>query len=103
MANLEKKPDGKYDWKFSKQGIIDSVKQGRSEDSWSLIDHIAVPTLYMRGENSKDLKKTVFEQVLLQNKLITGVEISDAGHWIHSDQPEVFAKELESFLDRINH
>tara|TARA_B110001454_G_scaffold106457_1_gene100245 strand:+ start:89092 stop:89931 length:840 start_codon:yes stop_codon:yes gene_type:complete len=103
IANMEEKSDGKFDWKFSKQGIIDSVKQGRSEDSWPLIDHISVPTLYLRGENSQDLKKPVFEQVLLQNKLITGVEISDAGHWIHSDQPEVFTKELESFLDRINH
>lgn len=103
IANLEEKSDGRYDWKFSKEGIIDSVKQGRSEDSWSLIHQISVPTLYLRGENSQDLKKSVFEQVLMQNKLITGVEISDAGHWIHSEQPEAFTKELESFLDRINH
>lgn len=102
VANLEEKSDGQFDWKFSKEGIIDCVKQGRSEDSWALIDHISVPTLYMRGQNSKDLKKSVFEHVLQQNKLITGIEISDAGHWIHADQPEVFTRELETFLDGIN-
>lgn len=102
IANLEQKPDGFYDWKFSKTAIIDSVKQGRSEDAWPLIDKIAVPTLYMRGENSKDLSKSVFEQVLAKNALISGIEISDAGHWIHSDQPEIFTRELEEFLDRIN-
>jgi esterase len=103
MANLEEKPGGQFDWKFSKEGIIASVKQGRGDDSWPLIDQISVPTLYMRGQNSKDLPKSVFEQVLTKNSLINGVEISDAGHWIHSDQPEAFAKELETFLDRINH
>lgn len=102
-ANLEEKADGKYDWRFSKVGIIQSVKEGRGEDAWPLIDKISVPTLYMRGQNSKDLQKSVFNQVLSRNSLLTGVEISDAGHWIHSDQPDVFAKELETFLDRINH
>lgn len=103
MANLGEKPDGQIDWKFSKQAIIDSVKQGRSEDVWPLIDQISMPTLYLRGENSKDLEKSVFEQVLKRNPLVEGIEIPDAGHWIHSDQPEAFSKELEVFLDRINH
>lgn len=103
VANLEEKPNGQFDWKFSKEAIIDSVKQGRSEDLWPLIDHISVPTLYIRGQNSKDLQKSVYERVLKQNKLITGVEVSDAGHWIHADQPERFTQELEAFLDRINH
>lgn len=102
MANLEEKSNGAYDWKFSKTGIIDSVREGRSEDMWPIIEKISIPTLYMRGENSKDLSKTVFNQVLAKNTLITGVEISDAGHWIHFDQPDVFASQLEAFLDRIN-
>ncbi|MBL7543079.1 MAG: alpha/beta hydrolase [Bdellovibrionaceae bacterium] len=103
MANLEEKEGGLYDWKFSKQAIIDSVKLGRSENVWPLIEQISVPTLYMRGERSKDLEKSVYEHVLTKNSLITGVEISDAGHWIHSDQPEVFTETLEGFLDRINY
>ncbi len=102
-ANLEEKPSGLYDWKFSKEGIVESVREGRSEDVWPLIDAIAAPTLYLRGENSKDLSKSIFEQVLKRNSLVKGVEISDAGHWIHSDQPEAFTRELETFLDSINH
>lgn len=103
IANLEEKSDGRFNWRFSKEGIISSVKEGRGEDAWPLIEKISVPTLYLRGQNSKDLSKSVFDQVLSRNPLITGVEVSDAGHWIHSDQPEVFSKELESFLDGINH
>lgn len=103
MANIEEKSDGTFDWKFFKDGIFAAVEQGRSEDLWPLVDKISVPTLYMRGGNSKYLPKSVFEQVLAKNSLITGVEISDAGHWIHSDQPEAFTKNLESFLDGINH
>lgn len=103
VANIEEKPDGQFDWRFSKTGIIAAVKEGRSEDLWPVIDRISVPTLYLRGQNSRELEKTVFNQVLTKNSLITGIEVSDAGHWIHSDQPEAFAKELEAFLDRINH
>ena len=103
IANLEEKPDGQFDWKFSKFGIVESVREGRSEDVWPLIDSIAVPTLYMRGENSKDFSKSIFDQVLKRNSLIKGIEISDAGHWIHSDQPEAFTAALETFLDSINH
>jgi esterase len=32
------------------------------------------------------------------NPLIQGVEINDAGHWVHTDQPQVFTDVLKDFV-----
>ena len=29
------------------------------------------------------------------------VKIKDAGHWVHSEQPEVFVETLRRFLERV--
>lgn len=98
FANLEIQSEGKVDWKFSKKAILDSAKLGRSEILWDWFRNLNCSTLFIRGKNSKDLPSDVFEKVLSVNSKIKGVEISDAGHWVHSEQPEMFLKELKNFV-----
>lgn len=98
FANLEPSSGGSFDWRFSKTAIIESAKLGRSEVLWDWFRGLNLPCLYIRGQRSKDLPKEVFEKVLQMNSTIQGVEISDAGHWVHSEQPELFLKELKKFV-----
>jgi len=96
-ANIEDKPDGTTDWRFSKQGILQTVVEGRHSDRWHEVESLKVPTLWVRGAQSRDLTRETFERVLQSNSMITGVEIPNAGHWVHSEQPAAFLQVLKEF------
>lgn len=97
-ANLEEKPDGAgVDWRFSKKGILDSVRQGRDDDRWHEVEALSMPTLLLRGEKSKDLSQSVYEKMLSSNSLMQGAVVGGAGHWVHSDQPEATIQALKTF------
>lgn len=96
-ANLTETPLGKLDWRFSKSAIIESVKRGRAEDYWTILKKLSVPTLILRGENSLDLSHSCFKEMISCNSKIQGVEIPNAGHWIHIDQPQLFTDVLKDF------
>ncbi len=97
-ANLEEKPDGTVDWRFSKSGILETVILGRSEDRWNEVRSLSMPTLWVRGENSQELSRENFAKILSSNKMIKGVEVPNAGHWVHSDQPGLFLQVLQDFV-----
>lgn len=97
-SNLEDRADGGVDWRFYKPGILEALKIGHSFDRWEQIEMLKTPTLWMRGQNSTDLTREQFEEILKRNPLIQGVEIPDAGHWIHFDQPDAFIRAVKDFL-----
>ncbi|MBN8538102.1 MAG: alpha/beta hydrolase [Deltaproteobacteria bacterium] len=98
MANLEIKPEGVVDWKFSKKAILESAQFAPTEGIWSWFSQLTMPCLFVRGAKSKDLSQDIFKKVIESNKNIIGVEVSDAGHWVHSEQPELFLNELKNFI-----
>lgn len=97
-ANLEEKPDGTFSWKFSKQGILETIWKARTIQQWKQFESLKMPTLLLRGEFSDDLPKALFEEVLKRNPNITGQEIPGAGHWIHADKPQLVIQALQDFL-----
>jgi esterase len=88
---------GAADFRFSKQAMIEVLQLGRAQDHWSELRQIPVPTLVIRGQNSKELTRANFDKMLQANPRIHGLEIPNAGHWVHSDQPEAFTKALKDF------
>jgi pimeloyl-ACP methyl ester carboxylesterase len=97
-SNMVEKPDGTVDWRFSKHGIIESVKAGHTQERWEQIRGLEMPTLWIRGEKSQELKPDIYQRILAENPMIKGVEIQGAGHWVHSDQPQAFIETLKSFV-----
>lgn len=97
-SNMTEQPDGTVSWRFSRQGIIDSVRTGREGARWHEVEALKVPTLWIRGQNSQAFSHESFEKVLTSNKMIKGVEIPDAGHWVHSEQPEAFVAAIKAFV-----
>ncbi|HET7736601.1 MAG TPA: alpha/beta fold hydrolase [Nocardioidaceae bacterium] len=56
------------------------------------------PVLWLAGERSdyvKDEYAPVMDQLFPRNRRVT---IKNAGHWLHSEQPEVFTEVLKRFL-----
>jgi pimeloyl-ACP methyl ester carboxylesterase len=90
---------GLVDWRFSKAGIIASVTQGRAKDIWNDLRRLNMPTLIVRGERSKELSRQVFEQMIACNPRVQGVEIANAGHWVHADQSQDFLRVIQAFAE----
>lgn len=98
-TNLIEKNDGTWDWRFDKNAIIETARLSGSGDRWHELVDLKTPTLLMRGENSNDLLKSDYQKMLESNKLIQGVEIQGAGHWIHAEQPLKFVEALRNFVN----
>lgn len=97
-ANIIDLPDGRADWRFSKEAVLASARSARTTDRWHELSGLKVPTLLLRGQNSLDLPESVFEKMLKSNSLIQGVTIPGAGHWVHSDRPELFLEAVQNFV-----
>ena len=97
-SNMEEKEDGTVSWKFSKDAMIESVKAGRGMDRWAEVASLTMPTLLVRGENSQELSRENYHKMLDLNEALRGVEIPQAGHWVHSDQPQAFLDAIKSFV-----
>jgi pimeloyl-ACP methyl ester carboxylesterase len=89
--------DAEVNWRFSLDGVFQTLKLGRAKDQWTELHNLTMPTLIIRGENSLELTPEIFHQVQFANSNIRGVEISNAGHWVHADQPAKFLQALQEF------
>lgn len=98
QANLEQKPSGVYDWKFSKYAVITIVQEGHQKDRWLEVSSFKMPVLLVRGETSHVLKPETFEKMQQVNPNIQGVQITGAGHWIHYEKYEEFTTVLREFI-----
>ncbi len=98
LSNIEQKPDGTQDWRFAKNAILDSLREGRNTDRWDEYQNLKMPVLVVRGEFSNDLPKSVYERMLKSLPHAKGLEIKGAGHWVHFEQPEAFILGLKNFL-----
>ncbi|MEN0057759.1 MAG: alpha/beta hydrolase [Bdellovibrio sp.] len=97
-SNVVEQADGRLNWRFSKPGIIESVLKGRETERWDEISSLKVPTLWIRGAQSRELTEENYRKILTSNPLIKGVEIPEAGHWVHSDQPQAFLEAAKMFV-----
>jgi pimeloyl-ACP methyl ester carboxylesterase len=101
LSNIEQKPDGTMDWRFNREAILKSMREGRSEDRWDAFRNLKMPVLVVRGENSQDLSRATFERMLKVLPTTKGVEIAGAGHWVHFDKPDEFVQTLKSFFQTL--
>ena len=97
-ANIEQKPDGSMNWRFDRDAIVQSMRDGRNSDRWTEFANLKMPVLIVRGEQSADLSRPVYERMLKTLPHAQGVEIAGAGHWVHFDQSEVFIRTLKDFF-----
>ncbi len=98
FSNLRENAKGEWDWQFSRTGILQSVEAGQTFRRWEELSQLKVPTLVIRGEKSLDLTKGAFDTMLAASPMIEGVEIPDAGHWVHFDQPTYMLDALLRFI-----
>jgi esterase len=99
QANIQETENGFYDWKFSKQGIVEIVRQGHMKDRWLEVSSFKMPVLLFRGENSHILSQAEYEKMLQVNPIIEGYVVKGAGHWLHYEKYQEFTDVLRQFLN----
>lgn len=90
--------DRGFDWKFDKEVMRRCVREGRARERYEEFRSLTMPTLFIRGRNSEELSREVFERVLAENPRIQGLEIADAGHWVHFDRAGEFIEAVKGFF-----
>jgi pimeloyl-ACP methyl ester carboxylesterase len=94
--SLRQRPDGALVWAWHP-----SVKLRRSTgdiDWWAIVRAIRPPTLLLRGEHSPVLDREVAERMVKELPRGTFVEIPQAVHTLHEDNPEAVLTALREFL-----
>ena len=105
--SLKETPGGNYTWKRDRrprpsldlgEEELQQITAERIMARWDDVRNIALPVILFRGSNSKILSPEVAGQMIdaLPNGRL--VVIADATHNVHSDNPVIFASELDSFL-----
>lgn len=97
-SNMSESGQGQVDWRFSREGVLSALREGRVTDRWHEVESLGCPTLVVRGEFSADLSHDVYVKMLAANPLILGAEVAGAGHWVHFDQMGAFVDELKNFF-----
>jgi pimeloyl-ACP methyl ester carboxylesterase len=101
QSMLKPLPDGDFTWRYDHAGIAAARLNPDASRAIDLAAHvraIACETLVVRGGRSDYLQPQMAERMRTLNPRITTVEIPNAGHYIHDDQPELFAQAVTSFL-----
>lgn len=97
-SNIAEVAPGRWDWRFDRDGILESLQVGRNEDRWDQWRNLKMPVLLVRGAKSTELTDETFQRMQRELPTAEAVEIADSGHWVHADQPEAFMKLLDAFF-----
>ncbi|MED5051260.1 2-succinyl-6-hydroxy-2,4-cyclohexadiene-1-carboxylate synthase [Anoxybacillus rupiensis] len=84
------------------KGLANSLRgmgTGKQPSWWEHLSQIKTPTLLLCGELDQKFCQIASKMVeLLPNSYMS--KISDAGHAIHVEQPEIFAKIINEFIEK---
>lgn len=100
-ANLEAKENGTYDWRFFKEGIIDTVRQGRATDAQEEFRALTLPTLVVHGMRSSHLSEAEANRMAAARPNVAVTHVEGAGHFVHAEQPVAFNAALKAFLAEV--
>ena len=93
--------DGRLTWRSDIAGRVRWSAAGGEpliRGLWPYVEAIRSPTLVVRGRESPLFKREYAERMLEVNAMIRLVEIPDAGHLVHCEQPEAFAGAVLEFF-----
>ncbi|MBW8817758.1 MAG: alpha/beta hydrolase [Streptomyces sp.] len=93
--------DGGYEWRLDMAGIAEARRSGDpagAVDLWSCVDALRCPTLVIRGGRSDFLPAGTCEQMARRQPLVRWAQVSEAGHYVHDDDPAAFIDLVRRFL-----
>ena len=97
LKNVYRKSRDEYGYRFNLHGLEDNIDEvGVELPPHSMAE---TPTLFLRGVNSgyiTDRDKALIKAHFPNSEI---VDIADAGHWLHAENPDDFYKNVVRFLE----
>lgn len=100
IANLRDR-DGKLTWLFDLQGIKRELFESLRVDQSDRWQNVRCPSLVVRGDRSEYLTQAELERMKKLNPRAQTAVISNAGHWLHVDNPGDTSKVVIDFLNSV--
>ncbi|MBI9108605.1 MAG: alpha/beta fold hydrolase [Spirochaetales bacterium] len=98
LTNLRKDDSGKFRWRININSITSNY-----ENIWKAIENgrsYGGPVLFLRGSESDFVQDKHFDLIESLFPAFEVKTIENSGHWVHTEQPEVFRQHLSDFLTR---
>jgi len=98
LKNLKRNTDNTYKWTINIKSIKDNFNNFLLPPFEYNKNKIDIPTLFLRGAKSDYITS---EDILLIKNIFSSsqiITIPDAGHWIHTEQPELLISTIKLFL-----
>ena len=98
MKNLQRNKAGGYQWKMNLPLLTSSYNNILTEIQFE--ESIEVPICFIRGEHSNYVLDEDMPAILEVFPKAEFVTIPNAGHWVHSAQPQLLFKAVVEFFQR---
>ena len=107
LQNLRRSDDGGpgWRWQMNLEGLGESLDALRGWPEDALVDTLSDtgpydgPVLWIAGARADYVRPEYAEAMERLFPKVRKLTVKDAGHWVHSEQPEIFLQVLERFLD----
>lgn len=95
-----------FEWRLNVQVLFDNLDEIISgvNERW-FDDRLPIfnyPVLFIKGANSNYILPEDYKSILRIYPEAQIIEIPNAGHWLHAEQPQLFMEAVEKFLSHNN-
>ena len=95
LKNLARTSEG-FSWKINLLVIVENIEEvGKELEEDTVYEG---PTLFLAGAKSNYIQEKDMESILEHFPNYQLKTISNAGHWLHAEQPKAVVEEIRSFL-----
>lgn len=101
LKNLQRTTGNNFTWKLNARALLnnlDKITEGIDRRSGASLQITGSPVIFLKGKDSDYIPSDDFKDILKVFPAAEFIEIADAGHWIHADQPVEVIKNIKRLL-----
>jgi len=95
LKNLQKDANGNFGWRMNLQGLYKSYPELLKQNSIAKFER---PVLFLKAENSDYITVDYREAILSRFPSTDLKVVSNTGHWLHAEKPELIARLIRKFI-----
>jgi pimeloyl-ACP methyl ester carboxylesterase len=101
LKNLQRTTGSNFTWKLNADAFLnnlDKIMEGIDRRSGASLQITGFPVIFLQGKESDYLPSADYRDILKVFPAAEFIEVANAGHWIHADQPEEVIKNIKRLL-----